>query len=169
MATPSVSVHTKSIYVSTTKRLTGKWNYTWQSLPVFPHSEVLLGIWIIVIFLLGVNNDLEIDCHMPFIINKNAFSCIQYYSCFLDHQHRQKYSIRTKKVISCRKKEHLRQSFLLALSTGYSAVCFCIKWLCLDCGVNAFWIGFNTSHSVRSCAVCNSKVTCLCRNAAWLL
>lgn len=122
VATPSVCVHTKSIYVSTTKRLTGKCNYTWQSLLVFHRSEVLLGIWIIVIFLLDVNNDLEIDCHMQFIINKNVFSSVKCYPCFLDHEHRKKYLVRKKRVVSYRKMEYLRKSIFLAWSEGYSAV-----------------------------------------------
>lgn len=81
---------------------------------MFHCSEVLLGIWIIVIFLLDVNNDLEIDCHMQFIINKNVFSSVKCYPCFLDHECRKKYLIRKKRVVSCRKMEYIRKSIFLA-------------------------------------------------------
>lgn len=81
---------------------------------MFHCSEVLFGIWIIVPFLLDVNNDLEIDCHMQFIISKNVYFSVRCYPCFLDHEYRKKYLIRKKRVVSCRKKEYLRQSFFLA-------------------------------------------------------
>lgn len=53
-----------------------------------------------------------------------------------------KYFLVIKRVIPCMKNKCLIQSFFLALSTGYSTVCFSIKLpcviACLYCGLNVF-------------------------------